>query len=100
MGNDREELKNLSTERVSFPREMAVSDEVWAALALLEFPLLVEENGLDVYHNCGECFQGIAPDTLEGKGRYSYSEDEMNGLRLAHMIQCHGWTREAPNAEQ
>lgn len=100
MGNDREALKNLSTERVSFPHEMAVSDEVWAALAAIRFPILVEENGTDTYYNCPECFQGIAPDRLGSKGMYSYTEDELNGLKLAHMIQRHGWTRETPNAEQ
>ncbi len=96
MGNDREELKNLSEERVGFPREMAVTDRVWAALARIHFPVLVEENGLDFYYNCPECFQGIAPEYLTSKGRYSYTEDEMNGLKLAHMIQRHGWTRETP----
>ena len=98
MGNDREALKNLSEERVTFPEEMAVTDHVWEALAEMVFPLVpTGENRYDAF--CARCDQPVFP--VERKGvKYAYSIDQMNGLKLAHMIQTHGWTRETPNAEQ
>lgn len=94
MGSDREALRRLSEERVVPGPEFAVSEQVWDGVRSWETVLRPNRDAAHTtQYVCGECGQGIAV-AWNDKGRYTYSQDQLDGLKLAHLIQQHGWTRE------
>lgn len=94
--DDRKTLAGLSEERVVPDPEFAVAQQVWDAVRLWETALRpAHDVAGTVHHVCCACGQGIYP-AWNARGRYSYTDEELDSLKLAHVIQRHGWSREAP----
>lgn len=96
MSSHTDDLRAVSEERVALPEGFEISKFVRRAAAA--WPLLRQER-VDMV--CGgvsrsgrPCAQVVVPVRL-GDGTYEYSAEEYEGLVLAHMMQCHGWTRES-----
>lgn len=83
----------LASVRVQPKAEFAVPQHVWE-LVVLE-PTLVETRGTAQHLVCALCGQSCAV-LAQGGAPYRYAYGELAGLRLAHLIQAHQWTREGP----
>lgn len=94
MGGDLAALKRLSEERVAPPSEFAVAAHVWEGVRSWETVLRPAHDAVHTVNLvCGECGQAIMV-SWNDKGRFEYNQDQVDGLKLAHLIQAHGWTRE------
>lgn len=87
MVNYIDDVRSVSDARVAPPSDFAVAPEVWDAVADIA---LVPSGWLC----CPHCRQGVIHVDWN-RQLYAYTVDEQRGLVLAHMIQSHGWTREA-----
>lgn len=97
MTGDMETLKRLSTDRVSCPVGFAVPGDVWADVRGWPLGLRVDADRID--RICSHCWQTVIPMS-NPQGAYHYTDEEKDGLVLAHLIQAHGWTREGrPDGE-
>jgi hypothetical protein len=89
-----DDLRQVGGNRVAPKPEFAVAPHVlWAAANdgyLL--PNRDEESG-DWHHSCVMCGQSVAVMSTV-MGQYRYTEEQLTGLTVAHLIQRHGWTRE------
>ena len=95
MGGDLAALKKLSEERVVPQPEFAVSESVWDGVRSWETVLRPAHDAVHTVNQvCGECGQAIVV-LWNDKGRYEYGQDQVDALKLAHLIQAHGWTRES-----
>lgn len=83
---DREQLAQLSQERITCPPEFAPSQEVWRVAGMVSLRPAT-------WLCCPLCRRGIVQTTWDGQ-MILYGDEERRSLVLAHMIQSHQWTRE------
>jgi hypothetical protein len=81
-------LQDLTGEHTPAPAGIAVSPAVLDAAARTATDYIERRH-------CRLCGQSIYT-VSKNHAVYSYTADEVLGLIAAHMIQCHGWTREVP----
>lgn len=85
------------------PDGMAVPDHVWPLVDA--WPTYLRDEGTcgpgpdgfpgDVHQACSACHQSVRPVSKAGVA-YGHSDEQVRGLKLAHLIQAHDWTREGP----
>lgn len=88
------------SEWVQPPPGFRVTDDVHRAVA--EQFLTVRSDGQAVYLTCNfdgdkPCDQSVLALAAHG-GPYRVRLKDISAALLSHLIQRHGWTREAPNA--
>lgn len=96
MGTNTDGLQTVSEERVPLPPGFEIAQHVRGAAAM--WPLQrIERVDMVCGYRAGlggrSCGQVIVPVRMD-EGLYEYSDEEYEGLVLAHLMQCHGWTRE------
>lgn len=98
MTTHSDDLRAVSEERTPLPSGFEIATEVRAAA--LTWPLQARRRtdmvcGAQVTRGTvpGICGQAVVPVSQDGE-LYEYTDEEREGLLLAHLMQRHGWTRE------
>jgi hypothetical protein len=93
-----DDLRAVSGERTHLPEGFEIATEVRAAAMM--WPLtdqrridMVCNHQVDRGGHAGRCGQVVLPVSRDGD-LYEYTDEEREGLVLAHLMQRHGWTRE------
>lgn len=96
MRHHSDDLRAVSEERIPTPAGFGLADVV---VDTAEHWPLDDQRRIDLVCNqraAGRrrCGQVVVPVSMDGE-TYEYTEDDRRALVLAHLIQQHGWTREA-----
>lgn len=80
---------------VPVPTDLALAPAVIDAAAT--WPLRVRVESKSVHLTCADDDQSILP-LVRSSVAYRVRTRDVTGALIAHLLQCHGWTREAPHA--
>jgi hypothetical protein len=87
---DVRDLAGLSEERTPLPEGFEIDPQVRYAAKV--WPLRFAER-VDALCGYGHCNQVVVPIRRDAES-YEYTDEEREGLILAHLMQRHEWTRE------
>jgi hypothetical protein len=93
------DLRAVSEERVPLPDQFAISQDVldaaqvWPTAARRRIDIVCAQHIQRGGGQPGICGQIVLPVSQDGE-LYEYTDEERQGLVLAHLMQRHGWTRE------